>query len=148
MQTKKLMVCPKKTGNTYKVCSYAAEQLGANMQIAEQSAAADLSQYDTVILASGVYGGQAHKNILSWIRDGQMDAIKPDAKIYVLLTWIGRGKSDRDAFECIRGVLAEKGRKPEADYMTCFGRGMGFIKASHPDKEDLENVLGWAQNLG
>jgi flavodoxin len=148
MQMKKLIVCPKKSGNTHKVCSYAAAQSGAALHVAGREEKTDLPQYDAVVLASGVYGGQAHKNILNWVRGGAMDALKPDVKIYVLLTWFGRKGSDRDAFEDINRALAEKGRKAEEDYMTCFGRGMIFIRAFHPNEEDMKNVLEWVKKLG
>lgn len=139
---KKLIFCPKERGNTYKACAYIAAHSGAEARVVDGTEKADLSKYDAVILASGVYGGHVHKNILNLIRGGGLDSMRPDAKIYVLLTWLGRTGSDREAFNEIKQALAEKGRKPEEDFIRCLG-GMGPIKASHPDGEDLNKVLEW-----
>ena len=46
-----------------------------------ENAAMDFAQCGVVVLASGVYGGGAHKNIFNLIGSGGMDTLPPDAKI-------------------------------------------------------------------
>jgi hypothetical protein len=31
--------------------------------------------------------------------------------------------------------------------MRCFGGGMGFVRKSHPNKNDYNNVMLWAKAL-
>jgi hypothetical protein len=85
--------------------------------------------------------------MLEWIRNSKIGLFGQDAKIYVLLTWFGRGESDRAALEGIRSLLDEKGVKTEDKYVKYFGGGMGFIKRTHPDQKDLENALRWVEGL-
>ncbi|SHJ06722.1 Flavodoxin [Dethiosulfatibacter aminovorans DSM 17477] len=144
---KKLIICPKASGNTYKVCCHISGNTDVNILIVNESTKIDFSDYDTIILSSGIYGGHVHKNILRLIRSDQMDSIKTDAKICLFFTWIGRGHSDMDAFNEINQLLNKKGIKLDNSYMKCFGSAMGIIRKSHPNEEDLKNVLLWVNKL-
>lgn len=98
-------------------------------------------------MASGVYLDHVHKNILAWINDIEKAAIGPKAKVYIFLTWFGRGDSDKAAFNEVEYLLREKGIKLESNYMKCFGKGMGLIRPSHPNEEDYNNALLWTNKL-
>ena len=139
---KKLIICPKGFGNTYNTCFYVSNNSAVDIKVVNEKTSFDLSGYDTIILASGVYANHPHKNILKWLMNIQSDMLNPDAKIYLFLTWIGRGNSDKRAFNDVKRLLNEKGLGPEENYMTCFGK-MGLIRNSHPDDEDYNNVLSW-----
>ena len=56
-----LLVCPKNKGNTSIVCSYAANNSDAELSVLNQSQVNDLKKYKSIILCSGVYGGEAPK---------------------------------------------------------------------------------------
>ncbi|SMC78663.1 flavodoxin domain-containing protein [Papillibacter cinnamivorans] len=144
---KKLILCPRSSGNTYQVCSYVSAHSDSELQVVNEAAAPDLSSYDTIILASGVYGGHVHKNLLRFIEHIPAGGLRPGAKVSVLLTWIGRGSSDRAAFDEIRQALKEKGIPVDESYMKCFGKGFGVIRSSHPDEADCRNVLSWVNGL-
>lgn len=60
---KKMMICPKESGNTYKVASYVSNHSDVTLKIASQTTKDDLAGQDVIILASGVYLNRAHKNI-------------------------------------------------------------------------------------
>ena len=144
---KKLIVCPKESGNTYKVCNYVSSNSDAELKVVVKTTKCDLSCYDAIILASGVYANHVHKNILAWINSIEINTNSSNTKAYIFLTWIGRGNSDRVAFNEVKHLLEEKGIKLEDNYMKCFGKGMGLIKYSHPNEEDYKNVLQWANEL-
>jgi|LGVF01.2.fsa_nt_gb flavodoxin len=145
---KKLIVCSKKSGNTYKVCNYVSSNSDAKLKIADSTAKYDLSYYNVIILASGVYANHVHKNILTWINNIEKNTLNLNTKVYIFLTWLGRGDSDRAAFNEVKHLLREKDIKLEDNYMTCFGKGMGLIKRSHPNEEDYKNVLLWVNEKG
>ena len=146
-QMKKLIVCSRESGNTQKVCSYVASNSEIALKVAARTTKEDLACIDVIVLASGVYANHVHKNILRWIDSLEKDIIKPNATIYLFLTWFGRGKSDKAAFNEVKQRLIEKGVKLEDNYMTCFGQGMAVIRSSHPDEEDCKKVLSWANEL-
>jgi hypothetical protein len=111
------------------------------------SASPDLSGFDIIIFASGIYAGRLHKNILEFAWTIQQDALKPGVKFYVFITWFGRGSSEQIAITELRQILHGKGLTLEGNYMTCFGKGMGFVRMSHPNDADCESVLTWVKGL-
>lgn len=139
---RKLIICPKSLGNTYKVCRCVSDNSNIELKVVNESTKIDLTEYDVIILASGVYGGRIHKNILKWFNNSE----KSNAKIYVFLTWIGRGKSDKTALNKLKNVATQKGIKLEDNYINCYGK-MSILRKSHPNKKDCEKVLLWANNL-
>jgi menaquinone-dependent protoporphyrinogen IX oxidase len=139
---KKLIVCPKELGNTYKVCSYVSNNSDIELKVVTETTKIDLTKYDAIILASGVYGNHVHKNILNWLNNNQLSNVK----IYAFLTWIGRGKSDKAAFDEVKMVVSEKGAMLEDNYIECFGK-MSIVRYSHPNDNDCKKVLSWANLL-
>jgi len=144
---KKLIVCSKQTGNTYKVCSYVSSNSDVKLKIVSSTTKYDLPYYDVIILASGVYGGRVHKNILKWINSIKNNTINSKTKVYIFLTWLGRGNSDKVAFNGVNNLLREKGLKLEENYTKCFGKSFGLIRNSHPNEEEYKNVLLWVNKL-
>jgi flavodoxin len=144
---KKMIICPKESGNTYEVCSYVSSNSDIDLKVTSKTKEYDLPSYDVIILSSGVYANHFHKNILNWINSIEKHTLSPNTKVYMFLTWFGRGDSDVVSFNEAKGLLSEKGIKLEDDYMKCFGKGMGLIRLSHPNEEELKNVLLWANKL-
>jgi flavodoxin len=144
---KKLIVCPKESGNTYKVCRYVSSNSNVDLNVVATETKYDLSNYDVIILASGVYMNNVHKDMLTWIQSIEKDTIKANTKVYLFLTWFGRGNSDKATFDAVKALLQSKGITLEDNYMKCFGKGMGLVRMSHPNEEDCKNVLSWANTL-
>lgn len=144
---KKVILCPKEVGNTYEVCSYVSSNSDVKLKVVDKTEMYDLSCYDVIILSSGVYANHVHKNILKWINSIEKNTINLNIKVYIFLTWFGRGHSDKIAFNEVKHLLREKGIKLEDNYTKCFGKGMGFIRKSHPNEKDYKNVLLWANEL-
>lgn len=144
---KKIMLCSKKSGNTNKVCTYVSSHSDIALEILDGTAKNELPDEDVIVLASGVYGNHVHKNITAWINSIEKKAMKEDVKIYLFLTWFGRGDSDKAAFNETKELLSEKGIVLQDNYVTCFGKGMGVIRGGHPDEEECKKVLSWANEL-
>lgn len=141
-----LLVCPKSKGNTFNVCSYVANNSDVELSVLNQSQVNDLKKYTSIILCSGLIGGQVHDDLLRWLNQIERTSIHKNAKIYVFLTWIGRGQSDKEAIKGVKNILEEKKISLENDYMTCYGNAMGIIRRGHPNKEDCERVLNWVKS--
>ena len=144
---KKLVIYPKKSGNTYKVCNYIHTNANVECKVVTDITKSDLSQYDVIILSSGIYGGRVHKNILTLVNSIDKNTINTNAKIYLFLTWLGRGKSANSGFNKVKRLLSDRGLHLEDDYMTCFGKSFIFIRRFHPNIEDFNNVTEWVNNL-
>ena len=143
----KLMICPKSKGNTYDVCRYVADHADVLVEVASASTQIDVEDFDVIVLASGIYGGNLHKNIYNWVKTIKKEDLKADVKIYLFLTWLGRSDSDQTAYKTLKELLAEKGIALEEDYMECYGKAFGFVKTGHPNEEDFSKVLSWVENL-
>ncbi len=144
---KKLIVCAKTIGNTYKVCSYVRDETGAKLATPGEAAELDLSGYDRIIMASGVYANHPHKGIADWIKSLDKERLAPETKFYLFLTWIGRGSSDKAAFNEMKALFNQKGMRLEDGYAECYGKGMGVIRIGHPDQRDMEKVRSWVEAL-
>lgn len=144
---KTLVISPKKSGNTHQVCQYVCSGSDTELLTLGGEANPDLGGFDIIIFTSGIYAGRLHKNILEFAKGIQPEALKPGVKFYMFMTWFGRGGSDQMAMDELRQILSGKGLTLEDNYMTCFGKGMGVVRMSHPNEEDCENVLAWVKGL-
>jgi len=142
-----LVICPKKSANTHHVCQYVCSRSGAELMALGGEANPDLAGYNIIIFASGIYAGRLHKNILEFAKNIQPDALKPGVKLYLFMTWFGRVGSDEMALTELRKILNGKGLTLENNYMTCFGKGLGVVRMSHPNEADCKNVLAWVKEL-
>ncbi|HZK39934.1 MAG TPA: flavodoxin domain-containing protein [Clostridia bacterium] len=137
----------RESGNTFNVCQHVSSNSDVELQRAAKTDKQDLSPYDAIILASGVYINHVHINILKWIKSIETNTITSNTKFYLFLTWFGRGDSDKAAIHEVKHLLGEKGIKLEDNYMKCFGKGMGVVRSAHPNEEDFKSVLLWANGL-
>ncbi|MBN1472661.1 MAG: hypothetical protein JW925_12840 [Syntrophaceae bacterium] len=87
-----------------------------------------------------------HKDLLRWLNQIKRTSIHQNSKIYVFLTWFGRGRSDEDAIKEVKNILEQKKMSLENDSMTCYGQVLWIIRHGHPNKDDCERVLKWAKS--
>ena len=139
-----LILYPRTAGNTYEICSYIKNESSIKTERIIESSSISTEGIDNVILCSGVYGGHVHKNIIKWI---ESRTTLKDIKIHLLLTWIGRGKSNHTAFKEIKKTVRLKDGELSDNFFSCFGKGFGIIRKSHPDKKDMENALAWIRKI-
>ena len=140
-----LLVCSKERGNTFDVCNYISNNIDVDLLVINKKEINDLKKYKSIILCSGVYLGAVHKNLLEFIAKIDKTSFHKDAKIYLFLTWFGRGKSDKTAISKVKYALEKKNLNLAENYFSCFG-GKGPIRNAHPDKDDFNNVLNWIKS--
>jgi len=143
---KKIMLCPKEFGNTYDMCKYIRDNSDCELKVIDGKTKIDLNEYDAIILSSGVYADNIHKNIKGWINNVD-DYKEIKAKTYLFLTWIGRGKSDKAAYNKVHKLLQIKGVKLEDNYITSYGKFTRLFKGNHPNEEDKKKILNWVKKL-
>jgi menaquinone-dependent protoporphyrinogen IX oxidase len=144
---KKLFVSAKESGNTFEVISSVSQALGSDLIIASNPVSVDLKSYDVIILGSGVYMNKVHKNLFSWLDSTEAASFKDGVSIYLFLTWIGRGASDKAAYKALASYLANKHILLQPSLMECYGNMKKLIWPSHPDEKDISKVLDWARAL-
>ncbi|MBN2036158.1 MAG: hypothetical protein JW768_05390 [Chitinispirillaceae bacterium] len=125
------------------MCKYVADDSDAELPVLNQIPANNLMKYGSIVLCSGVYGGGVPRGLLVWLSQLERTSLQKNAKIYVLLTWFGRGQSDKSAIKELKDILEKKNMSLENDCMTCYGKGMGVIRQGHPNKEDCEKAVTW-----
>ena len=103
-----LLICPKSKGNTLNVCSYVANNSDAELLVINQSEVNDLKKYKFIILRSSVHGDKVHRDLLRWLGQIEKTSIHENAKIYMFLTWFGRGQSDKNAIKEVKNILEKK----------------------------------------
>ncbi len=139
---KRLIVTPKSKGNTYDVAAYMARESGAALLVTSSGQAEDLSQYDEIVLCSGVYAGKAHAGLIKWLNQLSKDQVGEKARFRILVTWFGRSNSNETAEKMIMKALKEKGLTYDPNCTDCLG-GKGFIRSGHPNQKDLDRVTKW-----
>lgn len=144
---KKLIVCPKKSGNTFTVCEYVSKNREIDLRVVNKDKNFPIEEYETIILSSGVYVGKAHKNLIKWLESIDINQMNKNTKFYLFTTWFGRGESDRSVLRQINLVLKKIDAKLEKNDLNCFGQGMGVIRIGHPDNKDFEKTLNWIDEL-
>lgn len=136
------IVCPKASGNTYRVAEHLQKQSHAELLVLERNSLTDLWKYDQIYLCTGIYAGKVHKNLSNWLRMLNPEKLRYDVTFHIFLTWFGRGSSDKSAFNEIATILQEKGLSCDDEYASCYG-GMSFIRKGHPDDTDLQKAAAW-----
>lgn len=142
-----LFVCAKGNGNTYKVLSAVSLSLGSDLVLAGGDPALPLKTYDVIVLGSGIYAGRVHRNLLAWLDSLCAEDLKDDVRIYLFMTWIGRGSSDTATFKALSSYLSAKDIYLQPSWMQCYGAMKKLIRPSHPDGQDILKVIDWAKGL-
>ena len=142
-----MFVSAKENGNTFKVLSAVSLSLGSELVLAGRAPVSPLKTYEVIVLGSGVYAGRVHRNLLAWLDSLGAEDLKDDVRIYLFMTWIGRGSSDKATFNALSSYLAAKGILLQPSWMHCYGAMKKLIRPSHPDGQDIHKVLAWAKGL-
>lgn len=133
-------------GNTKKLIDALAKEHDITALDATEAKSADLSGYDMVGFASGIYYSKFHKSVLEFAQENLPDG-KP---VFFLYTYGAEKKGYTKAItEAVSGhnakILGEFG---------CFGfntfgpfKLIGGIAKGHPDENDLLNVEAFFSKL-
>lgn len=141
----KVVICPRLKGNTRKLCEAIKNEAGWELMQVSGEETTDLSAYETVIIASGVYGGYPHKNILRLIRNMEQNHLPKN--VHILLTWLGRARSDTTAFQKIQKEFSARGVSIAHDFQSKLGHSFGLLHSGHPDAKDIMSCVKWAKSI-
>jgi flavodoxin len=131
-------------GNTKKVVEAIAKECEVELIDATQVKEKDLSGYDAVGFASGIYYSKFHQSVLNFAAVNLYE----NAKVFYICT-NGGNASYKSIEEIVKGKNAvEIGRFSCKGYDT-FGpfKLIGGLAKGHPDDKDLENAVAFFKGL-
>lgn len=131
-------------GNTKKLVEKIAEKCGVDLIDAVQQSKADLSVYDKIGFASGIYFSKFHQRILQFIAEN----LPEDKKVFLICTYGGSAN-----YKSLESILKEK----RADIIGKFGckgydtfgpfKMIGGIAKGHPDEKDMQDAVNFISAL-
>lgn len=132
--------------NTEKVVSYISSGLQADLVNIVKNPNPDISQYELILLASGIYFQTIHKSLLEYV-DRRSFVGKKMALLYTC------GIPYRDYGKSIAGILTQKGARHLGNF-HCRGfdtygplQKVGGIARNHPDQRDLDRMREQVERL-
>lgn len=133
-------------GNTKKLIDAIAAQHDVTVIDATEVKTADLSGYDMVGFASGIYYSKFHKSVLEFAEQNLPDS-KP---VFFLYTY---GAEKKGYTKAITEAVSKRNAKIIGEF-GCFGfntfgpfKLIGGIAKGHPDQNDFDNVLKFYASL-
>ena len=133
-------------GNTKKVLDAIAAKHDLTLIDAAETPNADLSDYDLVGFASGIYYSKFHKTVLKFAENNL-----PEGKRVFFVYTYGAEKSGYTA--AITAAVSAKKAQVVGEY-GCFGfntfgpfKLIGGIAKGHPDQDDLARAVTFYESL-
>ena len=133
-------------GNTRKLIDAIAAQHDVTAIDATEVKTADLSGYDMVGFASGIYYSKFHKSVLEFAEQNLPDG-KP---VFFLYTY---GAEKKGYTKAITEAVSKHNAKIAGEY-GCFGfntfgpfKLIGGIAKGHPNQEDLDGAKNFFEKL-
>jgi flavodoxin len=100
-----------------------------------------LDGYDTVILGTGIRGGEPYIELLSFLKTTDLGSGK---RFLLFMTWAGGGASNKLAYEVVKKALEAKGQHLDPDYFICLGKTFWLTHRGRPNDADLAEAKKWA----
>lgn len=131
-------------GNTKKLVEAVARGHDVTLIDASAQARADLSGYDLIGFASGIYGGSFHPDVLNFARAN----LPEGRRVFFLYTYAGLGSA-----KSIAAAVREKSAQVAGEFgcrgFNTFGpfKLIGGTGKGHPDQEDLEHARRFFEGL-
>lgn len=134
-------------GNTLKVAEAMAAVLDAELIDATSAKDFDLSRYDLIGFASGIYYSGIHKAVARAIAAA---AFRPDQRVFTVVTsgapWIDFSARMTKLFEGKNVALAGCFQCRGYDTYGIFGK-LGGIAKGHPNEKELAKARAFAETL-
>ena len=130
--------------NTKKLVERIAEKCGATLIDAMKQREADLSEYDRIGFASGIYLSKFHQTILKFAAEN----LPEDKEVFLISTYGGSAH-----YNSIENILKEKHAKVIGKFgckgYDTFGpfKLVGGIAKGHPNEKDLEAAVNFMTEL-
>ncbi len=142
---KPIVVYSTRSGNTKKIAEAIASELNCPcLRITSDCSTVSINDYDTVFIGTGIYKGQPHQDLLSYLQTTRLNGKKQFALFITCFGW-GKNIADKNVIDTLRGALDAKGQRMLSNPYSCFGGGLGFVKRGHPDTEELDAAKKWAR---
>ena len=131
-------------GNTRKVVEAIAQGHDVTLIDAAAETEADLSVYDLIGFASGIYFGKFHESVLKFAQKNL-----PQGKKVFLLSTYGGGNGTKAIEETVKARGAQIVGQFGCKGYDTFGpfKLVGGIAKGHPDQTDLENARRFFDGL-
>lgn len=133
-------------GNTKKLLDAIAEKNDVTLIDVTQNPAADLTEYDRIGFASGIYYSKFQKNLLEYAKN-----YMPENKQTFFIYTYGAKKNGYT--KAITEAVNEHNAKILGEF-GCFGfntfgpfKLIGGIAKGHPDKTDIDDALAFYRGL-
>lgn len=131
-------------GNTKKIVEKIAEEYGVCLIDAVHQQKADLTKYDRIGFASGIYFSKFHREILKFAAEN----LPENKKVFLICTYGGSA-----GYGAIEDILKEKHASVIGKYgckgYDTFGpfKIIGGIAKGHPDEKDLKDAVDFIRGL-
>ena len=131
-------------GNTKKLVERIAEKCGVDLIDAMKQPEKDLSEYDRIGFASGIYLSKFHQTILKFAAENLLG----EKEVFLICTYGGSAN-----YKSIENILKEKRAKVIGKFgckgYDTFGpfKLVGGIAKGHPDEKDLEAAVNFVTGL-
>lgn len=144
---KPLVIYSTRSGNTRKVAEAIASELNCPcLQITSDSQSVNINDNDIVFIGTGIYKGQPHQDLLSYLQTISPNGKTQFALFMTCFGW-GKGIADKNVIDTLQGALQAKGQRMLDNPYSCFGGGLGFVKRGHPDAHELDAAKKWAREI-
>ena len=132
-------------GNTRKVADAIAAECGAEVLDALTVKERDLSEYDLIGFASGIYGGRFHPALMEFAKKN----LPQDKKIFYIMTSAMDKDFSRSMESAVSGKNAEVAGRFSCKGYNTFGpfKLIGGTAKGHPDEDDLKNAAAFYQEM-
>ena len=136
-------------GNTKKVIDAIAENHEVDLiNVSDRNAVTDLTGYDRIGIASGIYYSSFGRPLLNFIRENL-----PRGKQIFLIYTCGSKKHNRKYTQEIRQIVLDKGSGVFGSY-GCYGHDsfgplklVGGIRKHHPDETEVNAAVRFYEGL-
>ena len=131
-------------GNTKKLVGKIAEECGVDLIDAVHQSKADLTEYDLIGFASGIYFSKFHQTIMKFASEN----LPEDKKVFLICTY--GGSANYKSFE----QIVEEKRARVIGKFGCKGydtfgpfKLIGGIAKGHPNEKELEAAVNFVAGL-
>lgn len=132
--------------NTKKVIDFLCKENDITLIDAAKNKTADLSEYDIIGFASGIYYSKFHKSVLSFAENN----LPSNKKVFYISTC---GAKKDGYTNAINKIAASKSAEVLGEF-SCLGfdtfgpfKLIGGIAKGHPDNTDLDNAAAFYKNI-
>lgn len=133
-------------GNTRKVLNAIAKNNDIDLIDAVKTESANLSDYDLIGFASGIYYSKFHKSVLKFAENN----LPENKKVFFVYTY---GAEKEGYTKAIKETVSKKDANILGEF-GCFGfntfgpfKIIGGIAKGHPDKTDCNNAVKFFNSL-